>query len=55
MKLKLIKSDLIIKTASFFSGSNIIGTQILFWLFVHDLKYWKHRPAKLNHENIHFE
>jgi len=55
MKLKLIQSNLVMKIASFFSGSNITGTQIMFWLFVHDLKYWENRPSKLNHENIHFE
>ena len=55
MKLKLIQSDLVIKISSWISGSNIIGTQILFWLFVHDLKSWKNKPIRLNHENIHFE
>ena len=55
MKLKLIQSDLIMKIASFFSGSDIIGTQIMFWLFVDDLEKWKKRPLSLNHEYIHFE
>ena len=55
MKLKLIQSDLVMKIAAFFSGSNIIGTQIMFWLFVDDIEKWKKRPLSLNHEYIHFE
>ena len=55
MKLKLIQSDLVIKIASWFSGSDIIGVQILFLLFVSDLKYWENRKILLNHEYIHFE
>ena len=57
MKLKLIESKLIMKIASWLSGSNIIGTQILFWLFVDDKEKWKGigYEVNLNHENIHFE
>lgn len=55
MKLKLIESELVMKIASWFSGSNIIGTQFAFWLFVDDIEKWKKRPLSLNHEYIHFE
>jgi hypothetical protein len=43
------------KVSSWFSGSNIIGTQILFWLFVHDIEYWMNKPESINHENTHFK
>lgn len=52
--LIIIESKLVMKIASFFSGSNIIGTQIMFWLFVDDAEKWKRRPLSMNHENIHF-
>lgn len=55
MKLILVQSDFVMKIASFFSGSNIIGMQIAFWLFVDDIEKWKKRPLSLNHEYIHFE
>ena len=55
MKLKLIQSDFVVNIGSFFTGTNIIGTQILFWLFVDDIDKWNKRPLSLNHENIHFE
>lgn len=55
MKLKLIKSEFVINIGSWFSCSDIIGTQILFWLFVDDIDKWNKRPLSLNHEKIHFE
>ena len=54
-KLKIIKSTRFIKIASWFSSSNIIGIQIMFWLFVDDVEKWKRRPLSMNHELIHFE
>ena len=54
MKLILIQSDLVIRVASWFSGSKVIGTQILVWLFVDNIEKWKKRLIKMNHENIHF-
>ncbi len=56
MKLILIQSNLSVfirKIASWFSGRNIIGTQLFVWLFVHDKEYWKRNLIDLNHENIH--
>jgi hypothetical protein len=54
MKLKIVKSERLIKIASWLSGSNIVGIQLFVWLFVHDLYYWKRHAIRLNHENIHF-
>ena len=56
MKLILIESDLSVKIrkiASWFSGRNIIGTQLFVWLFVDNLKKWESNKVDLNHENIH--
>ena len=54
MKLILIESKFMMKIASWFSSRNIIGTQILFWLFIDNLENWKNNKVNLNHENIHF-
>lgn len=57
-ELKIVESQMIIKTARWFAQSHIIGTQFMFWLFVHDVKYWEaHRDNDTlywRHENIHF-
>lgn len=55
MKLKIVKSIKLIKIASWFSGSNIVGIQFFIWLFVHDLEYWETHTIRLSHENIHFD
>jgi hypothetical protein len=55
MRLKQIKCKSLINIAAKISGAKINRVQILIWLFVDDLNYCKQRPAKLNHENIHFQ
>ena len=57
-ELKIVESELVIKIARWFAQSNIIGTQFLDILYVHDLKYWtlqkRDDTIQWRHENIHF-
>ena len=57
-ELQIVESKKVIKIAKWFSKSNIIGTQFMYWLFVNDVKRWEDYKNKNNmhwrHENIHF-
>lgn len=57
-ELKIIESKKLMNVASKLTNSRIIGTQILVWLFVHDVDYWKihkeNESIKWTHENIHY-
>ena len=56
MKLILIESEFSVfirDIASWFSGKNIIGTQLFIWLFVDNIEKWENNKVDLNHENIH--
>lgn len=59
MVLRIVEAKGLMKISSWFAGTRITGTQILFWLFVDDKNKWEYSKLKNTkrwiHENAHFK